>query len=124
MPGDTSSQPAAPAATEPAATEPAAEPAATEPESPDGDGLADDDDKGLPRRVKQASIAPQLRGDLADRRRRTAPADTGANAATIPGPTPDEIRATMSALQRGWQEGRSQRPGGGEPSWGQNAEGD
>ncbi|HEY1624095.1 MAG TPA: nitrate- and nitrite sensing domain-containing protein [Streptosporangiaceae bacterium] len=124
MPGDTSSQPAAPAATEPAATEPAAEPAATEPESPDGDGLADDDDKDLPRRVKQASIAPQLRGDLADRRRRTAPADTGANAATIPGPTPDEIRATMSALQRGWQEGRSQRPGGGEPSWGQNAEGD
>jgi signal transduction histidine kinase len=95
--------------------------AAAEPEPPDGMGQADGDFKGLPRRVRQASIAPQLRGDPAVRRRSTTPADA---ASTATGPTPDEIRATMSALQRGWQEGRSQRPDGGEPSWPQNAEGD
>ena len=85
----------------------------------DGMGQSDGEFKGLPRRVKQASIAPQLRGD-SGRRRRTTPADADASA----GPTPEEIRATMSALQRGLQEGRSQRPGGGEPPWGQNPEGD
>jgi signal transduction histidine kinase len=75
------------------------------------------DVKGLPRRVRQASIAPQLRDNPP--RRRTAPAPAPAPAS---GPTPAEIRQTMSALQRGWQEGRSQRtasaPGGSpfEPS--------
>ncbi|HWN62303.1 MAG TPA: nitrate- and nitrite sensing domain-containing protein [Streptosporangiaceae bacterium] len=67
---------------------------------PDGD----DDVKGLPRRVRQASIAPQLRDNPP--RRRTSPASAPAPAS---GPTPAEIRQTMSALQRGWQEGRSQR---------------
>jgi signal transduction histidine kinase len=67
---------------------------------PDGD----DDVKGLPRRVRQASIAPQLRDNPP--RRRTSPASPPAPAS---GPTPAEIRQTMSALQRGWQEGRSQR---------------
>ena len=68
----------------------------------------DDDVKGLPRRVRQASIAPQLRDNPP--RRRTAPAPTPPPAAApASGPTPAEIRRTMSALQRGWQEGRSQR---------------
>jgi signal transduction histidine kinase len=110
---DTDLQAAMPAAAE-AATE-------TQPEPLDGAGRADGGFKGLPRRVRQASIAPQLRGDPSDRRRPTTPADTGA---TATGPTPDEARATMSALQRGWQEGRSQRLGGGEPPWAQNSEGD
>jgi signal transduction histidine kinase len=92
-------------------------PAEVEPEPPDGAGQADGEFKGLPRRVKQASIAPQLR-DLAKRR------STAADAATVPGPTPEEIRATMSALQRGMKEGRSQRPGGGEPPWERDPEGD
>ena len=71
---------------------------------PDGDG----DGQGLPRRVRQASIAPQLRDNPP--RRRTAPAPTAPPAAApASGPTPAEIRRTMSALQRGWQEGRSQR---------------
>lgn len=57
---------------------------------------------GLPRRVRQASLAPQLRG----------PADR----ATEPDPTPrhdterdaDEVRNRMASLQRGWQRGRRQ----------------
>jgi hypothetical protein len=64
----------------------------------------DDDVQGLPRRVRQASLAPQLRDNPPRRRTAAAPP---ANPAS--GPTPAEIRQTMSALQRGWQEGRSQR---------------
>ena len=66
---------------------------------PDGD----DDVKGLPRRVRQANIAPQLRDNPPRRPTSAAPARPAS------GPTPAEIRQTMSALQRGWQEGRSQR---------------
>jgi signal transduction histidine kinase len=76
------------------------------PDGPDPNG----DVQGLPRRVKQANLAPQLRGDPP--RRLTAPADRAAPAG---GPTPAEIRQTMSALQRGWQEGRTQRPAPGGP---------
>jgi signal transduction histidine kinase len=82
-----------------------------------GDG-ADGDVKGLPRRVRQASLAPQLRDNPPRRRTSAAPAPPPAPAG---GPTPAEIRQTMSALQRGWQEGRSQRitaPGPGDPSAG------
>jgi hypothetical protein len=71
---------------------------------PDGDG----DVLGLPRRVRQANIVPQLRDNPP--RRRTSAASASASApAPASGPTPAEIRQTMSALQRGWQEGRSQR---------------
>jgi hypothetical protein len=85
--------------------------------------------QGLPRRVKQASIAPQLR-DNPYRRTSAGPAPGSAVPATGPasgpgsaapvsgpasGPTPAEIRQTMSALQRGWQEGRSQRIPGDSP---------
>ena len=94
-----------------------ATPGRAEPEPPDGPGQADGEFKGLPRRVRQASIAPQLRGDAAGRR------STGSPGGADPGPTPAQIRATMAALQRGMQEGRSQRPGDGEPSHQQNAEG-
>jgi signal transduction histidine kinase len=70
---------------------------------PDGPGT-DGDVNGLPRRVRQASLAPQLRDNPPGRRTSAA-----AGAAPASGPTPAEIRQTMSALQRGWQEGRSQR---------------
>ncbi|HZR52053.1 MAG TPA: sensor histidine kinase [Streptosporangiaceae bacterium] len=84
-----------------------------------GNGNAEPDDfKGLPRRVKQASIAPQLRGEPTTRVGRPSTggsAPPGAEPAE--GPSPAEIRATMSALQRGLQEGRSQRDAGGEPPW-------
>ncbi|MEV7419517.1 nitrate- and nitrite sensing domain-containing protein [Streptomyces sp. NPDC089919] len=51
---------------------------------------------GLPRRVRQASIAPQLRGGPAP----TAPRETA------PDRDADEVRSRMSALQRGWTAGR------------------
>jgi len=82
---------------------------------------ADGDYKGLPRRVRQASLAPQLRDDPPPRRTTLAssgasggvpgyPGSPGSPGSPGPsGPSPAEIRQTMSALQRGWQEGRSQR---------------
>jgi signal transduction histidine kinase len=87
-------------------------PADGDPAGQPGSPGADGDVKGLPRRVKQASIAPQLRDNPPRRRTSAAPSPAPAG-----GPTPAEIRQTMSALQRGWQEGRSQRitassPGG------------
>jgi len=59
--------------------------------------LADLD--GLPVRVRQANLAPQLR---------TASTPTAA-AADEPaaGPSPEAARNTMAALQLGWQRGRS-----------------
>jgi len=105
--------------------------------------------KGLPRRVKQASLAPQLRDDPPPRRTTLASsgpsgAGLGRTGSTDPGsagpghagpgypgpgyrgpgpsgPSPAEIRQTMSALQRGWQEGRSRRlaeQAAGEPAGG------
>ncbi|MFJ5140027.1 nitrate- and nitrite sensing domain-containing protein [Streptomyces sp. NPDC088707] len=68
---------------------------------------------GLPRRVRQASLAPQLRAT-------DAPAEPGtggrADARTSGGAAPadadsferdaEEVRARMAAMQRGWQRGR------------------
>jgi hypothetical protein len=78
---------------------------------PDAEG-----DKGLPRRIRQASLAPQLRANPPQRRVTMASS----------GPTPTEIRRTMSALQRGWQEGRTEpMPGSpsGQPPWERPADG-
>ena len=72
---------------------------------PDGNG----DIKGLPRRVRQASLAPQLRASPPQRRTTVASAGPGGGPTGSTRPSPAEIRQTMSALQRGWQEGRSQR---------------
>jgi len=66
------------------------------PRSQDAEG----DIRDLPRRVRQASLAPQLRADPPQRRGTTAGGPSS-------GPSPEEIRRTVSALQRGWQEGRS-----------------
>ena len=79
-----------------------AAPAGPGPAGNDGDGDID----GLPRRVRQASLAPQLRDSPPPRK--TTVASTGLSGGTS-GPSPAEIRQTMSALQRGWQEGRAQR---------------
>jgi len=68
------------------------------PGSHPGEPGTDDDMKGLPRRIRQASLAPQLRANPPQRRVTVASS----------GPTPAEIRRTMSALQRGWQEGRTE----------------
>ncbi|WP_406066450.1 nitrate- and nitrite sensing domain-containing protein [Streptomyces sp. NBC_01077] len=76
------------------------------PESPEPFG-------GLPRRVRQASLAPQLRATDAPAERGTggrADARTSGGSASA---DPDsferdaeEVRARMAAMQRGWQRGR------------------
>ncbi|WP_227025985.1 nitrate- and nitrite sensing domain-containing protein [Streptomyces fodineus] len=53
----------------------------------------------LPRRVRQASLAPQLKQDTPRRAEREAPsADRDA----------EEVRSRMASLQRGWQRGRQE----------------
>jgi signal transduction histidine kinase len=74
--------------------------------SRDGEAGAADGSEGLPHRVRQASLAPQLRASPPPRR------VTVASSGPSKGPTPAEIRQTMSALQRAWQEGRSTRADG------------
>ncbi|HTX28464.1 MAG TPA: nitrate- and nitrite sensing domain-containing protein [Streptosporangiaceae bacterium] len=69
------------------------------------------DPTGLPRRVRQANLAPQLRADPP----RSLTSVTAA-ASLTGGPTPAEIRQTMSALQRDWEDGRAQRAAGQGPA--------
>ena len=57
--------------------------------------------RGLPRRMRQASIAPQLRGAGG-----AAPAAPPAAAAGPQPRSPEMTRSLMSALQDGWQRGR------------------
>jgi signal transduction histidine kinase len=62
---------------------------------------------GLPVRVRQASMAPQLRTAAET----AAASDAGSAPASVPaaGPgSPEEARNTVSALQRGWQLGRAE----------------
>ena len=62
---------------------------------------ADDSYLGMPRRVRQANLAPQLRGQQGTG---TTPAQPDASA----GPTrsPEEASAMLSELQAGWLRGR------------------
>ncbi|MFE3106257.1 nitrate- and nitrite sensing domain-containing protein [Kitasatospora indigofera] len=75
---------------------------------------APEDPDELPRRVRQASLAPQLREAPA----RPGPAAAGRSragraAAGSTGRDPEEARAAMSAFQQGWARGRGpQRPAG------------
>ena len=67
-------------------------------------GGGDTDYKGLPRRVRQASLAPQLRSS-------TAAGSTGTTGGGVPpaaSASLSDMRNTLSAMQRGWQQGRSQ----------------
>ncbi|MEU9607910.1 nitrate- and nitrite sensing domain-containing protein [Streptomyces sp. NPDC048057] len=69
---------------------------------------------GLPRRVRQASLAPQLRADPDTGRTRQPP--THHDDARHLGPDaerdPDEVRTRMAAMQRGWQRGRRENADG------------
>jgi hypothetical protein len=58
---------------------------------------------GLPRRVRQASLAPQLKAEPAQR---GGGQDTGP-AEAAPERDADQVRARMGALQRGWRRGRA-----------------
>ncbi|MGW4040198.1 nitrate- and nitrite sensing domain-containing protein [Streptomyces sp. NPDC004778] len=62
---------------------------------------------GLPRRVRQASLARQLREDAAERTVQRAPVDTFDDADR----DADEVRNRMASLQRGWQRGRRENAG-------------
>jgi hypothetical protein len=75
----------------------------------DGDGYqqgdvtgGSSDYKGLPRRVRQANLAPELRSSAAAGS--TGP--TGVPQASTASLA--DMRNTLSAMQRGWQQGRSQ----------------
>ena len=57
--------------------------------------------RGLPRRVRQASLAPQLRGQARTQPPAGRPAPTDP-----PDRSPEENRDLMSSLQQGWQRGR------------------
>ncbi|QKV91320.1 nitrate- and nitrite sensing domain-containing protein [Streptomyces sp. NA02950] len=77
---------------------------------------------GLPKRVRQASLAPQLRNDPTPRNEAERyPADTD------PEREAEQARATMASLQRGWQRGRRQSgtgPGAPDRAPGTTYEGD
>ncbi len=63
----------------------------------------------LPRRVRQASLAPQLRQSPEQAPEdRSDPADRDA----------DEVRSRMASLQRGWQRGRKENAAGDDPPGG------
>jgi signal transduction histidine kinase len=65
-------------------------------------GTASEDYKGLPRRVRQANLAPQLRPQSA------AGTDEPTGVPPAATPSPSDLRNTLSAMQRGWQQGRMQ----------------
>jgi signal transduction histidine kinase len=65
-----------------------------------GSGLGDIN--GLPRRIRQANLAPQLRASAAAGPQKS-PGVPAASAASL-----TDMRNTLSAMQRGWQQGRSQ----------------
>lgn len=94
-PADRNAGPVAEPAVAPLA-EPAISPVA-EPSAAPVAGPADE--PLLPRRVRQASLAPQLRGPVAER------ADAG------PSRSPEQVRGLMSALQRGTTRGRLEAAG-------------
>jgi len=64
-----------------------------------GQNAGDFGGAGLPRRVRQASLAPQLRETAAE----SAPGSGGGFWTR----SPEDTRSTMSAIQQGWERGRS-----------------
>jgi signal transduction histidine kinase len=69
---------------------------------PGGDNDGGGDLTGLPRRVRQASLAPELRASGG------AAASGPAGVAPAGAASLSDMRNTLSAMQRGWQQGRSQ----------------
>ncbi len=92
---------AAPLFTTPELPAPAAQPAGGTAPVSDADGpdetTAQFGPDGLPKRIRQASLAPQLRNPVVEPERSTAPERT-----------PEQVRTLMSALQRGTARGRIQ----------------
>ncbi|MFD2419826.1 sensor histidine kinase [Amycolatopsis pigmentata] len=65
---------------------------------------SDDATGGLPRRTRQANLAPGLR--RSDPRNGKGNGSGNGNGSASPQPNPDQARATMSALQQGFRRGR------------------
>lgn len=65
--------------------------------------------EGLPVRVRQANLAPQLRDTTSTPRveQYVAAPEMPAEQPATTGPSPEAARSFMSALQRGWERGRS-----------------
>ncbi|NLU73538.1 histidine kinase [Streptomyces sp. HNM0575] len=89
-------------------TAPAGE-AAGAPAKPSGDPAPSSTPGGLPRRVRQANLAPQLKRDQGE----PAPnrADPGPRSDDLANRDADEVRNRMASLQRGWQRGRLHNAG-------------
>ncbi len=66
---------------------------------------------GLPVRVRQASLAPQLRDSGSGSRPIVMSDDAQGSPAAPVLPSPEAARDTVSALQRGWQLGRAEASG-------------
>ncbi|MGW4081853.1 sensor histidine kinase [Streptomyces sp. NPDC004822] len=92
----------APAAPEPTRTPPPGVTTLRLHRPPDDPGTTED----LPRRVRQASLAPQLRERHADDTARTAPAERPDH-----GRTPEVVRDRMAAYRDGWARGGGRPPG-------------
>ncbi|WP_314173589.1 nitrate- and nitrite sensing domain-containing protein [Streptomyces winkii] len=82
---------------------------------------------GLPRRVRQANLAPQLKQDSGE----AAPGrgDRGPRPGDLANRDADEVRSRMASLQRGWQRGRQHNAGASgdeatDPAPGTTPEGD
>ncbi len=71
---------------------------------PDTGDFADAD--LLPRRVRQASLAPQLRENTLPGRP-AANGDPATTPETVAERSPEEARSTITAIQQGWERGRS-----------------
>ena len=71
---------------------------------PDAGDFADAD--SLPRRVRQASLAPQLRENTLPGRP-AANGDPATTPETVAERSPEEARSTITAIQQGWERGRS-----------------
>ncbi|WP_189146135.1 sensor histidine kinase [Streptomyces lacrimifluminis] len=65
---------------------------------------------GLPRRVRQANLAPQLRDGPERRAERVKPRPQ--DGADVFDRDADEVRSRMASLQRGWQRGRDENAEG------------
>ncbi|MEU1488207.1 nitrate- and nitrite sensing domain-containing protein [Streptomyces sp. NPDC005752] len=96
--------PAAGSETATAESGPGSSPAGGAPARPASRPATSDTVGGLPRRVRQASLAPQLREESAGRLSGHTPATTDDDLER----DADEVRNRMASLQRGWQRGRRQ----------------
>lgn len=67
---------------------------------------------GLPRRVRQANLAPQLKDSPERRAERDDDRDAGRGADR----DADEVRSRMASLQRGWQRGRDENAADDRPA--------